>query len=349
MLAAGRKFADRVWAVEGCNGIGRHIAHRLVADGEPVVDVPAKLSAQGPGVRHRQRPQDRPGRCALGRAGRAARSRPASHRRRRRDLVVLGLLADRRDELGGPGPRRSTGCTGCCWSCSPAGRRSSCPPPRPRTLLAAVRPRDIAGKTRRRLAAELITELDAIDRQAHQVRRRRHQGTGHRDRQHAAAAARHRPLRRGAAARRRRRHPRGSPTGTASRPGTAPHRWMPPPATRTGTGSPAPATGGSTGSCTSWPSSRCATTPKAAPTTGASSLPAKPPWKRLRCLKRRLSDVVYRQMCTDAKRAQTGPGGHAGATLQSSAADPIPTVSTSEQSLPGPATHEPRTLFLSAS
>ena len=46
MLAAGRKFADRTWAVEGCNGIGRHLAHRLVHDGETVVDVPPKLSAQ---------------------------------------------------------------------------------------------------------------------------------------------------------------------------------------------------------------------------------------------------------------------------------------------------------------
>ena len=46
MLAAGRKFKDRTWAVEGCNGIGRHIAQRLVADGEPVIDVPAKLSAR---------------------------------------------------------------------------------------------------------------------------------------------------------------------------------------------------------------------------------------------------------------------------------------------------------------
>ena len=46
MLAAGRRHRDRVWAVEGCNGIGRHIAQRLVADGEPVVDVPAKLSAR---------------------------------------------------------------------------------------------------------------------------------------------------------------------------------------------------------------------------------------------------------------------------------------------------------------
>src|SRR3954453_14544528 len=46
MLAAGRKHTDRVWAVEGCNGIGRHVAQRLVADGETVVDVPAKLSAR---------------------------------------------------------------------------------------------------------------------------------------------------------------------------------------------------------------------------------------------------------------------------------------------------------------
>jgi transposase len=46
MLAAGRGFADRVWAVEGGAGIGRHIAQRLVADGESVVDVPAKLSAR---------------------------------------------------------------------------------------------------------------------------------------------------------------------------------------------------------------------------------------------------------------------------------------------------------------
>ncbi|MGW3961509.1 IS110 family transposase [Amycolatopsis sp. NPDC005003] len=46
MLAAGRRFTDRVWAMEGCNGVGRHVAHRLVHEGETVLDVPAKLSAQ---------------------------------------------------------------------------------------------------------------------------------------------------------------------------------------------------------------------------------------------------------------------------------------------------------------
>jgi transposase len=69
----------------------------------------------------------------------------------------------------------------------------------------------------------------------------------------------------------------------------------------------------------------------------------------MRCLKRRLSDVVYKQMINDAKKARTGPGGHVGATLQSGAADPIPMISTSEQSLPGPAETQPRTPLLAAS
>jgi hypothetical protein len=71
MLAAGRKFPGRTWAVEGCNGIGRHIAQRLVADGEPVVDVPAKLSARARVFSTGQGPKTDPGRCAFGGAGRA--------------------------------------------------------------------------------------------------------------------------------------------------------------------------------------------------------------------------------------------------------------------------------------
>ena len=39
-------FPERVWAVEGSNGAGRPLAQRLLADGEHVVDVPAKLSAR---------------------------------------------------------------------------------------------------------------------------------------------------------------------------------------------------------------------------------------------------------------------------------------------------------------
>ena len=46
MLDAVAEFDERVWAVEGANGIGRSIAQRLVAAGETVVDVPAKLATR---------------------------------------------------------------------------------------------------------------------------------------------------------------------------------------------------------------------------------------------------------------------------------------------------------------
>jgi len=63
----------------------------------------------------------------------------------------------------------------------------------------------------------------------------------------------------------------------------------------------------------------------------------------LRCLKRRISDVIYRQLIADAQRTWlmpadgTGPGGHCGASQESSAVDLPPHIDTSDQSLPGPA------------
>ncbi len=57
----------------------------------------------------------------------------------------------------------------------------------------------------------------------------------------------------------------------------------------------------------------------------------------LRCLKRRLSDPVYRALTADAERKAAGPGGHTGAATTSSAADRSPMASTSEKSLLGPA------------
>jgi hypothetical protein len=76
MLAYVAAWPDRVWAVEGCEGIGRHVAQRLIAKGEPVVDVPAKLSARQ-SLRHRAGAQDRRHRRPLDRVGRSADERPA--------------------------------------------------------------------------------------------------------------------------------------------------------------------------------------------------------------------------------------------------------------------------------
>jgi Transposase len=46
MLAYVKAWPERVWAVEGANGVGRSLAQRLLETGEVVVDVPAKLAAR---------------------------------------------------------------------------------------------------------------------------------------------------------------------------------------------------------------------------------------------------------------------------------------------------------------
>jgi transposase len=69
----------------------------------------------------------------------------------------------------------------------------------------------------------------------------------------------------------------------------------------------------------------------------------KTPREAMRCLKRRLSDIVYHQMILDARATQAGPGGHMGTATGSSAAGSHPGTGTSEKSLPGPATTHPTT------
>jgi hypothetical protein len=130
MLAAGRKFADRIWAVEGCNGIGRHIAHRLVHDGETVVDVPPKLSAQvrvfatGNG-----RKTDPAGAHSVAMV--ALRAAGLVHAGAGDDLVVMGMLADRRDELGRARTQAASRLHRLLLDLFPAVPSSSCPPSRP--------------------------------------------------------------------------------------------------------------------------------------------------------------------------------------------------------------------------
>src|ERR671910_2881007 len=41
-----KRFPERRWAMENARGLGRHLAGRLIAAGERVVDVPPKLSAK---------------------------------------------------------------------------------------------------------------------------------------------------------------------------------------------------------------------------------------------------------------------------------------------------------------
>ena len=69
---------------------------------------------------------------------------------------------------------------------------------------------------------------------------------------------------------------------------------------------------------------------------------SKTPMEALRCLKRRISDTIYRQLLADTGARtfdEAGPGGHSGASSRSSAADlSTPVIGSSEQPLPGPTT-----------
>lgn len=100
MLEAVADYPDRVWAVEGANGIGRSIAQRLVAFGESVVDVPAKLATRvrvystGHGTK-----TDNADAVAI---ARAAIHSPHLRRVLPDDATVaMKLLSDRRKELVG--------------------------------------------------------------------------------------------------------------------------------------------------------------------------------------------------------------------------------------------------------
>ena len=109
-------------------------------------------------------------------------------------------------------------------------------------ILALVRPRDLAGKTRRGLALEQLGELVAVDKKIKKLTKELKvmvlatgstlmdlPGVG------PVVAARFWPT--------SRMWP-GSPTATGSRPGPEPHRSKHPPARSSATGSPGPATGG---------------------------------------------------------------------------------------------------------
>ncbi|HQZ85589.1 MAG TPA: transposase [Actinomycetota bacterium] len=91
-------YPDRVWAVEGSNGAGRPLAKRLLADGEHVVDVPAKLSARARllDTGHNRKTDAHDAHAVAVVAVRTKTLRVLSYDA---ELEVLRMLVDRRDEL----------------------------------------------------------------------------------------------------------------------------------------------------------------------------------------------------------------------------------------------------------
>ncbi|KZM75199.1 transposase [Nocardia terpenica] len=338
MLAYGRRHRERVWAVEGCHGIGKHLAQRLVADGESVVDVPPKLSARvrllstGQGRKTDATDAHSIAIAALHAQG-LAQVRPDDH------VVALRMLADRRDELGAARTGTVSRLHRLLLELIPGGAKQFLSVTQARALLASVRPRDIVGKTRRRLASELIGELAALDKKIKAA-----------DRELTALLA-------------------ATGTNLTSLHGIGPsaasrllgdigdiHRFAS--AARFASWNGTAPIDASSGDHRRHRLSRkgnrrinrvlhiMAIVQLRHDTTGRAYYrrklaEGKPPMEALRSLKRRLSDVVYKQMIHDTQRnSEASPEGQTGATLTSSAADQSPAIDTSDKPLPGPATSD---------
>jgi hypothetical protein len=78
--------------------------------------------------------------------------------------VALRLLVDRRDLLGQTRTDTINRLHTLLLELIPGGAKKYLTATQARALLATIRPRDIVGRTRRQLAAELITELAALDK-----------------------------------------------------------------------------------------------------------------------------------------------------------------------------------------
>jgi len=347
MLSYAKQFPQRTWAIEGCQGIGRHIAERLVRDGETVVDVPPKLSARARVFATGQgRKTDATDAHSVALVGtRMTGLRPVVNDEQ---LTVLRILVDRRRSLGEDHTRMTSQLHQLLLELIPGGAKKDLSAAQAKALLAKVRPRDAVGKTRRRVAAELVADLERIyartkaaDKELKQLLTE----TG------TTLTTMHGIGPSGAA---RLLVEVGDITRFPSRAHFA--SWN-------GTAPIDASSGEQIRHRLSRKGNRqinrvlhtMAVVQLRNPTEGRGYFDrrksdGKTSMEAMRALKRRLSDLVYRQMLADALTPSvTGPGGQSGNDSVSSAADSHPAIGSSDQPLPGPATSKPKTPVLAVS
>ena len=134
---------------------------RLLAAGEEVIDVPPKLSARARVFATGQgRKTDATDAHSVALVGtRMSGLRPVVNDEQ---LAVLRILVDRRRSLGEDHTRMVSQLHQLLLELIPGGAKKDLSARQAKALLAKVRPRDAVGKTRRRVAAELIADLERI-------------------------------------------------------------------------------------------------------------------------------------------------------------------------------------------
>ncbi len=179
MRTYAKTWPDRVWAVEGANGVGRPLAQRLLEAGEHVVDVPAKLAAR---VRLFDTGHNRKSdaRDAHSIAIAAVRTDGLRVLKVDGELEALRMLCDRREALTRRRVQTVNRLQALLAELLPGQAKKDITPLQAKAMLASVRPRDVAGKTRRRIAAEELADLVAVEAKKKGHRRAHSPGQGSR-------------------------------------------------------------------------------------------------------------------------------------------------------------------------
>ena len=153
------QWPDRVWAVEGSNGAGRPLAQRLLQAGEQVVNVPAKLSARVRlfDIGHNRMTHARDAHSI------AVRTKTLLVLQLDGELESLRMLTDRREALTRRRVQTVDRLQALLAELLPGQATRDITTAQARAMLASVRPRDIAGKTRRSIAAEELADLIAVE------------------------------------------------------------------------------------------------------------------------------------------------------------------------------------------
>ena len=161
-----KRFPERRWAVENAGGLGRHLARRLSAAGESVVDVPPKLSVR---VRvlssfaGNARKNDRLD--ALATALAASRHERLVAVDPEAASEVLRLLSERREDLVAERTRALNRLHGLLRDLVPGGIAGTLSAHRAARILRGIRPQEGASSClRRRLASEILRDVRTLDR-----------------------------------------------------------------------------------------------------------------------------------------------------------------------------------------
>jgi transposase len=162
MRTYARAWPDRIWAVEGANGAGRPLAQRLLEAGEQVVDVPAKLAARvrlfDTGHNRKTDALDAHSIAIV-----AVRTEGLRVLKLDGELQALRMLTVRREALTRRRVQTVNRLQALLAELLPGQAKKDISPLQAKAMLASVRPRDVAGKTCRRLAAEELAELVAVE------------------------------------------------------------------------------------------------------------------------------------------------------------------------------------------